>query len=103
VNVSGQKKPFGQLSGGEKMASALSVRLALLESLASVGIAFLDEPTANLDDEKKRNLVDELQRLEGFDQLTVVSHDDTFESVTERAVVLEKDSTTEETRVVTDG
>jgi hypothetical protein len=32
-----------------------------------------------------------------------VSHDDTFESVTERAVVLEKDETTEETMVVTDG
>jgi exonuclease SbcC len=51
---------------------------------------FLDEPTTNLDQEKRRNLVDQLQNLEGFEQLTVVSHDDAFESVTEHAITLEK-------------
>ncbi len=100
VRVKGQDKPFDSLSGGEKMAAALAVRLAILERLASVGMAFLDEPTANLDTEKKQNLVNQLESLEGLGQLTVVSHDRTFEAMTERAVVLEKDETEEVTRVV---
>jgi len=100
VRVKGQDKPFDSLSGGEKMAAALAVRLAILERLASVGMAFLDEPTANLDTEKKQNLVNQLESLEGLGQLTVVSHDRTFEAMTERAVVLEKDETDEVTRVV---
>lgn len=102
VRVRGQNKPFDTLSGGEKMAAALSIRLAILERLASVGMAFLDEPTANLDREKKQNLVRQLQELSQLNQLLVISHDRTFESMTERAVELEKDEDREVTRVVAD-
>jgi exonuclease SbcC len=82
------------------MAAALSVRLAILERLASVGAAFLDEPTANLDAEKRRNLVRQLESLDAFRQLVVVSHDRTFESMTERTVRLETDDDAAATRVV---
>jgi exonuclease SbcC len=102
VRVRGQNKPFDTLSGGEKMAAALSVRLAILEQLASVGMAFLDEPTANLDAGKKQNLVGQLEQLSRLNQLLVISHDRTFESMTERAVELEKDEDREVTRVVGD-
>jgi len=102
VQVRGQNKPFDTLSGGEKMAAALSVRLAVLEQLASVGMAFLDEPTANLDAGKKQNLVGQLEGLSRLNQLLVISHDRTFESMTERAVELEKDAEREVTRVVSD-
>jgi exonuclease SbcC len=102
VRVRGQNKPFDTLSGGEKMAAALSVRLAILERLAAVGMAFLDEPTANLDEHKKRNLVDQLEEFDRLNQLLVVSHDRTFESMTERAIELEKDEDREMTRVVSD-
>ncbi|WP_049996932.1 AAA family ATPase [Halococcus sediminicola] len=102
VRVRGQNKPFDTLSGGEKMAAALSVRLAVLERLASVGMAFLDEPTANLDRGKRENLVSQLERFDQLNQLLVVSHDRTFESMTERAVELEKDEDRELTRVVSD-
>ena len=102
VRVRGQNKPFDTLSGGEKMTAALSVRLAILERLASVGMAFLDEPTANLDEYKKRNLVDQLEEFDRLNQLLVVSHDRTFESMTERAIELEKDEGREVTQVVSD-
>jgi exonuclease SbcC len=102
VQVRGQNKPFDTLSGGEKMAAALSVRLAILERLASVGMAFLDEPTANLDHGKRENLVGQLERFDQLNQLLVISHDRTFESMTERAVELEKDEDGELTRVVGD-
>jgi exonuclease SbcC len=99
IHDRGHTKTFGQLSGGEKMAAALSIRLSLLERLATVDMAFLDEPTKNLDQAKKRNLVDHLETIDSLDQLTVISHDATFEAMTEFAIQLEKD---EETRVVAD-
>jgi exonuclease SbcC len=99
VHDRSHSKAFGQLSGGEKMAAALSIRLALLERLATVDMAFLDEPTKNLDTGKKRNLVNHLETIDTLDQLTVISHDDTFEAMTEFAIQLEKD---DETRVKAD-
>jgi exonuclease SbcC len=90
VQDGSQRKPFGNLSGGEKMAAALAVRLAIMERVSPIDMAFLDEPTANLDSEKKNNLVRQLERLDAFEQLCVISHDDTFESMTEYTVTLEK-------------
>lgn len=93
------RKSFTTLSGGEKMAAALAVRLAILEQLASVGIAFLDEPTANLDRQKKRNLVTQLKRLDSFEQLTVISHDQTFESMTDYTLSVTKERQASEVSV----
>jgi exonuclease SbcC len=53
-------------------------------------IVFLDEPTMNLDEEKKQNLVAQLRDLSGFSQIFVISHDETFESMTEHVITLEK-------------
>lgn len=100
VQDGSQRKPFGNLSGGEKMAAALAVRLAIMERVSPLDIAFLDEPTANLDSEKKNNLVSQLEHLDAFEQLCVISHDDTFESMTEYTVTLEKPD--RETHVVSD-
>lgn len=78
---SGESRTFAQLSGGEQMAAALAVRLAILRDLSNVRVAFLDEPTAHLDQERRSNLGDQVQRLQGFDQLVVISHDDTFDGL----------------------
>lgn len=77
----GEQRGFAQLSGGEQMAAAMAVRLAVLRDLSNVRIAFLDEPTAHLDQERRTNLGDQVQRLQGFDQLVVISHDDTFDGL----------------------
>jgi exonuclease SbcC len=95
-----QRKSFGNLSGGEKMAAALAVRLAIMEQISPLDIAVLDEPTSNLDDEKKNNLVRQLENLDAFEQLCVISHDDTFESMTEYTIALKKPD--RETHVVSD-
>ncbi|KAB1184774.1 MULTISPECIES: AAA family ATPase [Haloferax] len=90
------RKSFSTLSGGEKMAAALAVRLAILEQISGLGIAFLDEPTANLDEDKKANLVAQLNGLDAFEQLTVISHDSTFDSMTDYSVTIEKPNQTSE-------
>ena len=90
VYESGNKRAFHKLSGGEQMCAALSVRLAILKLLSTMDIVFLDEPTMNLDEEKKDNLVAQLRDLSGFSQIFVISHDETFESMTEHVITLEK-------------
>jgi exonuclease SbcC len=75
----GYERQFQSLSGGEQMAAALSVRLALLKQLSDIRIAFFDEPTTNMDSERRENLARQIGQIRHFDQLFVISHDDTFE------------------------
>jgi DNA repair protein SbcC/Rad50 len=84
----GHERGFASLSGGEQMAAALSVRLALLKELSDMRVAFFDEPTTNMDEERRRNLAQQIGRIRDFDQLFVISHDDTFEGFTDRVVTV---------------
>jgi exonuclease SbcC len=86
----GEKRDFRQLSGGEQMAAALAVRLALLREMSGIRIAFFDEPTAHLDDERRENLAQQITRIKGFKQLFVISHDDTFERETHHVLRVSK-------------
>jgi exonuclease SbcC len=84
----GRERPFLNLSGGEQMAAALAVRLALLKELSEINIAFFDEPTTNMDEERRRNLAEHIGRIKDFHQLFVISHDDSFEGFTDQIVML---------------
>lgn len=83
-------RTFAQLSGGEQMSAALAVRLALLRRLTRLDMAFFDEPTQNMDGERRTALAEQLRRVRGFDQLIVISHDDTFEQGLDGVIHLEK-------------
>ncbi|WP_204139410.1 AAA family ATPase [Halomicronema sp. CCY15110] len=86
------KRRFVNLSGGEQMCAALAVRLALLKVLADIDIAFFDEPTTNMDRPRRESLAEAIARIRSFNQLFVISHDDTFEKVTENVIVVERDT-----------
>jgi DNA repair protein SbcC/Rad50 len=86
----GVNRTFAQLSGGEQMSAALSVRLALLKKLSTLNIAFFDEPTQNMDVLRRTNLAEQIRRVRGFDQLFVISHDDTFEQGLDSLIRLRK-------------
>jgi exonuclease SbcC len=88
----GRERGFQQLSGGEQMAAALAVRLALLRELSSIDVAFFDEPTSNLDMTRRDSLADQILAVKGFSQLFVISHDDTFERVTNNVVRVTKEN-----------
>ncbi|MDB9528016.1 SMC family ATPase [Oscillatoria sp. CS-180] len=83
---------FVNLSGGEQMCAALAIRLALLKVLADIDIAFFDEPTTNMDRSRRESLAEAIARIRSFNQLFVISHDDTFEKVTENVIVVERDN-----------
>lgn len=84
----GFERPFQSLSGGEQMAAALSVRLALLKQLTDIRIAFFDEPTTNMDAERRENLAMQISRITHFDQLFVISHDETFDSYVDNVLAI---------------
>ncbi len=82
---------FVNLSGGEQMCAALAVRLALLKVLADIDIAFFDEPTTNMDRPRRESLAEAIANIKTFRQLFVISHDDTFEKITENIIVVERE------------
>ncbi len=83
-------RTFALLSGGEQMAAALATRLALLRRLTGLDLAFFDEPTQNMDSERRSALAEQIRRVRGFEQLIVISHDDTFEQGLDSVIHLEK-------------
>lgn len=87
----GHRRAFMQLSGGEQMSAAVAVRLGLLRQLSDINIAFFDEPTQNMDAERRHNLAEQLERVKGFDQLFVISHDDTFEPLVSTVLRVRKE------------
>ena len=74
---------ISSLSGGEKVSAAIAVRLGMAKLLgaSNLGIMILDEPTANLDAERKKSLVDILTELvtiqneESQMQFLIITHD----------------------------
>jgi exonuclease SbcC len=86
----GRERTFALLSGGEQMSAALAVRLALLRSLTRLDIAFFDEPTQNMDGQRRGNLAEQIRRIRGFEQLLIISHDDTFEQGLDSVIYLER-------------
>lgn len=91
-NINGCKicKEFKQLSGGEQMSAALSVRIAMLETMTKLHIGILDEPTTNMDIGRRTRLAEIIEDIGGmFKQLFIVSHDDTFNSITDNIIELD--------------
>lgn len=84
------QRRFANLSGGEQMCAALAVRLALLKVLADLNIAFFDEPTTNMDRSRREGLAEAIGRIRNFEQLFVISHDDTFEKITEAVIQVDR-------------
>ncbi len=98
LEESGHRRPFGNLSGGEQMSAALAVRLALLKQLSDVRIAFFDEPTTNMDIERRERLAEQISQItdkQTFDQLFVISHDDTFEGYVDNVLTIRADESEE--------
>ncbi|AFY62327.1 SMC family ATPase [Synechococcus sp. PCC 6312] len=92
VQEEGHWRGFKSLSGGEQMCGALAIRLALLKVLVEIDIAFFDEPTTNMDTQRRSQLATALGNLRSFHQLFVISHDDAFEQMTENIIRVSRSS-----------
>ena len=70
------------LSGGEKVAVALALRLAIAQmvSLNKLDFIILDEPTIHLDEERRKSLVNIIsdffkEELGPLSQIIIITHD----------------------------
>ena len=78
------------LSGGEKIAVALVLRLSIAASLVGEALKciIMDEPTIHLDSERRRELVNLLKDFKGgvrlIPQVIIVSHDRELEEAADR-------------------
>lgn len=88
--VDGRLREFKSLSGGEQMVAALAVRLALLREMSTIDVAFFDEPTAHLDEQRREALANQIMGVKGFRQIFVISHDTAFEHLTDTVVRVER-------------
>lgn len=80
-------KTLSQLSGGEQMSVAISIRLAMLKQITNINIYFMDEPTINLDYERRMMVAEVVKDIANeLEQLFVISHDDTFENITDNTI-----------------
>ncbi|MDR3001169.1 MAG: AAA family ATPase [Fibromonadaceae bacterium] len=84
----GQSKcSFVNLSGGEQISVAIAIRLALSQIFGKTELIILDEPTNNLDKDKRQLLAENLPRMvENLNQLFVVTHDDTFRDIATKVI-----------------
>jgi exonuclease SbcC len=99
-----------RLSGGERAVFNLSLRCAVYRLLvegtgadAALPPLILDEPTTFLDDEHVSRLIRLVRAMNdeyGVEQVIVVSHDEELLDAADSRIVVEKDPTTNRSRVV---
>lgn len=83
------RREFSVLSGGEQVAVALSLRAAMAQELASGDFAIFDEPTVNLDSERRIALAESLKSMLGtMEQTIIVTHDDVFREMAQKTIEL---------------
>jgi exonuclease SbcC len=97
VNVvrDGEVTPLSLLSGGEKVAIAIALRLAIAKALAGMlSTIIMDEPTIHLDEERRRELVEVVKSFfrEGtvVPQMVIITHDRELEEVADTLYQVEK-------------
>ena len=86
-----QSIPFEQLSGGEQVAVAIAIRGAMARKFTNTKFSIFDEPTNNLDLERRKSLSDNIgEILQELDQSIIVTHDDTFREMAQKVIELKK-------------
>ena len=84
-----RKIAFEQLSGGEQVSVAIAIRGTMTEYFTNSKFMILDEPTNNLDTERKKLLAEYMgEILNNLEQSIIVTHDDTFREIAEKIIEL---------------
>lgn len=91
ISPDGKVRTFEMLSGGEQVSVALSLRSALASLLTRSNFAIFDEPTINLDSERKMALSENLHKmLETMEQSIIVTHDGNFEEMAATKIIMDE-------------
>lgn len=87
------KVKLGMVSGGEKIAIALSLRLAITQVMShgNIETILLDEPTIHLDSFRRKELINVLRSMSIIPQMIIVTHDSELETAADTLIKIEKE------------
>ncbi|KZX17507.1 putative DNA double-strand break repair Rad50 ATPase [Methanobrevibacter cuticularis] len=76
------------VSGGEKIAIALALRLGITRAMSKGNIEtiLLDEPTIHLDNYRRQELIDLLRKMAVLPQMIIVTHDAELENAADNII-----------------
>ena len=82
------------LSGGEKIAIALALRLGITQAISKGDLEtiLLDEPTIHLDGYRRHELINLLKEMSLLPQMIIVTHETQLENAADNIIKVEKEN-----------
>lgn len=83
---------ISMVSGGEKIAIALALRLGITQAMAKgdLDTILLDEPTIHLDSSRRHELINLLKDMTLLPQMIIVTHESQLENAADNLIKVEK-------------
>ena len=80
------------VSGGEKIAIALALRLGITQAMSNgeLDTILLDEPTIHLDSSRRHELINLLKEISSLPQMIIVTHEPQLENAADNLIKVEK-------------
>ena len=95
ISITGPKGEVNldMVSGGEKIAIALSLRLGITQVMSEGNIEtiLLDEPTIHLDSYRRQELINVLRSMSIIPQMIIVTHDEELETAADNIIKVDKE------------
>lgn len=85
---------MSMVSGGEKIAIALALRLGITQAMANgeLDTILLDEPTIHLDASRRHELINLLREISLLPQMIIVTHEPQLENAADNLIKVEKEN-----------
>jgi len=89
----GGKNSLDMMSGGEKIAVALALRMGITQTISggNLELIMLDEPTIHLDSYRRQELIDLLKNMSIIPQMIIVTHDADLEDAADNIIRVKKE------------